>query len=98
MALKQWSQLQILSIQCLDISIPGRVTKPAGSTVADHNTYAASSAAGASAPRHGAIASTNSVNSRSTAATASSKDDDAANGRRPVAYSSIAISQAEPAG
>ena len=29
-ALKQWSQLQTLSIQCLDISTAGRVTKPAG--------------------------------------------------------------------
>ena len=37
-ALKQWSQLQTLSIQCLDISTAGRVTKPAGATVADHST------------------------------------------------------------
>ena len=62
MALKQWSQLQTLSIQCLDIRTAGRVTKPAGATVADHRTYAASSAAGVSAPRHGATASTNAVN------------------------------------
>jgi hypothetical protein len=38
MALKQWSQLQTLSIQCFDISTAGRVRKPAGSTVADHST------------------------------------------------------------
>ncbi len=37
-ALKQWSQLHTLSIQCLDISTAGRVTNPAGATVADQIT------------------------------------------------------------
>src|SRR5256885_16525516 len=53
-ALKQWSQLQTLSIQCLDLSTAGRRRNPDGVTVADHRTEQASSAAGGRAPRPGA--------------------------------------------
>src|SRR3569833_4589801 len=65
-ALKQWSQLQTLSIQCLDMSTAGRRTNPAGRTVADHSTYAASSAAGVSVVRPGATASAKPENSAPT--------------------------------
>ena len=37
-AVKQWSQLHTLSIQCFDISTAGRVMNPAGRTVADQIT------------------------------------------------------------
>lgn len=37
-ALKQWSQLQILSIQCFDMKIDSRVRNPLGATVADQST------------------------------------------------------------
>ena len=71
-ALKQWSQLHTLSIQCFDISTVSRVTKPRGRTVADQSTYAASAAPGCSA-RQGATPSANAANSAARAATTSSK-------------------------
>src|SRR5690242_36095 len=91
-ALKQWSQLHTLSIQCLDISTAGRVRNPAGRTVADHRTYAASSAAGVSLVRHGVMASAYWANSVAAAAAICPKVWEVRYGGRALSYSSIATS------
>ena len=72
-ALKQWSQLHSLSIQCLDMSTDSRVTKPLGATVADHSTYAARAAAGVLGSRQAAMSSRYSAKSPALSATTSAK-------------------------
>src|SRR5581483_12120544 len=91
-ALKQWSQLHTLSIQCFDIRTAGRVTSPAGRTVADHRTYAARSAAGVRSPRQGATASRKDAHEAAAAAAACPNVTAARYGGRPASYSSIATS------